>query len=82
MYSTAIVVNNTVSHIWKLLREILNVLTTRKKFSMCGDRCYLALLCDHFSIYTSSESLYFISEMNIMLYINQASIKQDRAAFY
>ena len=82
MYSTAIVVNNTVSHIRKLLREILNVLTTRKKFSMCGDRCYLALLCDHFSIYTSSESLYFLSETNIMLYINQASIKQDRAAFY
>lgn len=49
---------------------------------MCGDRCYLALLCDHFSIYTSSESLYFISETSIMLYINQASIKQDSAAFY
>ena len=32
MYSTATVVNNTVSHIWKLLREILNVLTTGKKF--------------------------------------------------
>lgn len=49
---------------------------------MCGDTCYLALLCDHFSIYTSSESLYFISETNIMLYIIIAQLKKKGNSKY
>ena len=64
----ALIANNNVLFIWKLLRElILKVLITRKKFlTMCGDRYELDLLCDLFTTYTSIKSLCCTPKDNII----------------
>ena len=72
------IVNNTVLYIWKWLREqILKVLLTRKKI-VCNYVWWQILIrhCgDHFTIYTSIESLGCTPETKIMLYVNYTSIK-------
>ena len=69
-YSLVTIVNNTVLHIGKLLREILKVLITRKKnlLTVCVDGCNSTFCCNLFVIYTNIDQ--YVVHLKLMLYVN------------
>ena len=69
MYSLVTIVNNTVLHIWKLLRE-WNFSSQKKIFVTYYDMNVKIYCGDHFIMYTNIKSLCWTVEINIMLYMS------------